>query len=139
MSPTLQTGDFVWSYSLAFGLSNPFKSSVRWAARNPERNELVIFELPTEPGVLLARRVVAVEGDKVVNKNSEPLIIPPGYFFAKGDNLEFSNNAAQGEGLFPTKQLRGKIWKIWFSLKSKDDGKSTSTSINWKRLFKTVN
>mgnify|MGYP001606294387 FL=1 len=129
MSPTLKAGDFIWSYNLAFG---------RWAARSPEKNELVIFELPNEPGVLLARRILGVEGDVIQTKTAPPLIIPPGYFFAKADNLPISNNAAQGDGLVPVKQLRGKIWKIWFSVNSKDNGKA-KTFINWKRIFKTVN
>lgn len=133
MSPTLRAGDFIWSYSLAFGLKNPFNSEKRWAARNPERNELVIFENPHDPGELLARRVHAIEGDKVEGKSSESLIIPPGYFFAKADN-----NAVRGVGLVPLKQLRGKIWLIWFSLKSKNE-RSSGSSINWKRLFKAVN
>ena len=132
MAPTLQAGDYVWSYNLAFGMPNFLKPEKRWAARNPERNELVVFELPGEPGVILARRVLAIEGDKVEKKNSEPLVVPPGYFFAKIDNPALSSNAAQGEGLVPTKQLRGKIWLVWFSVKPKG-------SINWKRLFKTVN
>ncbi len=71
MMPTLLTGDYLFvskysygysRYSLAFGL--PLFGGRIWGA-SPERGDVVVFRLPTDPKKDYIKRVVGLPGDKV--------------------------------------------------------------------------
>ena len=98
MVPTLEVGDRV--------LANEFI----YRFREPERGDIVVFRSPEFGGVDLIKRVVGLPGDKIEVKsgalyvNGEyqeepylnpalpdessygPMVVPPGYIFAMGDN-----------------------------------------------------
>jgi signal peptidase I len=56
MEPTLLIGDFIFA-------------SVRPSDRQPRRHDIVIFESPTEAGLLVIKRVVGLPGDTLTMKN----------------------------------------------------------------------
>ncbi len=64
MQPTLKPGDFIFATKVSYGLSK-FSSGwiLRWAS--PQRNEVVVFTYPDQPGVKYVKRVVALAGDEV--------------------------------------------------------------------------
>ncbi len=63
MMPTLLPGDFIVANKTAFGISVPFFSN-RFSPREPERGDVVVFELADDNAIYI-KRVVAVSGDRV--------------------------------------------------------------------------
>ena len=92
MQPTLMIGDELVAskyaygfsrYSLPFGMALPalpfHDSDGRVLGRRPERGDLVVFRLPSDPTITYVKRVIGLPGDRValrrgqVYLNGEPL------------------------------------------------------------------
>ncbi len=72
MEPTIAIGDEVLASKFAYGYSRysvPYalapSSSTRLLQRMPERGDVVVFQLPRDPGQAYVKRVIGLPGDRV--------------------------------------------------------------------------
>lgn len=71
MLETLQIGDHILVNKFIYGIKLPFKPDITLIPiKNPERDDIVVFEYPEDPSKDFIKRVVAVEGDtiKIIDK-----------------------------------------------------------------------
>ena len=73
MEPGLKLGDFVLGYRLPYGVTLPF-TSIKLGATRPQRGDIVVFRCPDNRSQNCVKRVVAVEGDRVVIKGKNLII-----------------------------------------------------------------
>ena len=72
MEPTIAIGDEVLASKFAYGYSRyslPYalgpSSSTRLLQRLPERGDVIVFQLPRDPGQAYVKRVIGLPGDRV--------------------------------------------------------------------------
>lgn len=65
MMPTLLEGDFIFVNKFAYGLRLPVINSKIVEIGEPERGDVVVFRLPSDPSVNYIKRVVGLPGDVV--------------------------------------------------------------------------
>ena len=72
MEPTIAIGDAVLTSKYAYGYSRyslPFQlgpsSSTRLLQRLPERGDVIVFQLPRDPGQAYVKRVIGLPGDHI--------------------------------------------------------------------------
>ena len=72
MEPTIAIGDEVLASKFAYGYSRysvPYalgpSSSTRLLQRMPERGDVIVFQLPRDPGQAYVKRVIGLPGDRV--------------------------------------------------------------------------
>ena len=86
MVPTLLTGDFIFVNKFAFGLRLPVINTKIVEIGEPQRGDVVVFRLPSDPSVNYVKRVVGLPGDvveyhradKQLTINGEPIPVEPG-------------------------------------------------------------
>ncbi|MEM8816261.1 MAG: signal peptidase I [Pseudomonadota bacterium] len=66
MMPTLLKGDFIFVQKFAYGLRLPVLETKFIETGSPERGDVVVFRLPSDPSVNFIKRVVGLPGDTVV-------------------------------------------------------------------------
>jgi signal peptidase I len=66
MMPTLLQGDFIFVKKYAYGLRLPVTETKILETGEPERGDVIVFRLPSEPSVNYIKRVVGLPGDEVV-------------------------------------------------------------------------
>ena len=66
MMPTLLQGDFIFVKKYAYGLRLPVTESKILETGEPERGDVVVFRLPSDPSVNYIKRVVGLPGDEIV-------------------------------------------------------------------------
>jgi signal peptidase I len=66
MMPTLLQGDFIFVKKYAYGLRLPVTETKVIETGEPERGDVVVFRLPSDPGVNYIKRVVGLPGDEIV-------------------------------------------------------------------------
>ena len=66
MMPTLLQGDFIFVQKFAYGLRLPVTESKIIETGSPERGDVVVFRLPSDPSINYIKRVIGLPGDKVV-------------------------------------------------------------------------
>ena len=66
MMPTLLQGDFIFVKKYSYGLRLPVLESKIIETGMPERGDVVVFRLPSDPSVNYIKRVVGLPGDEVV-------------------------------------------------------------------------
>lgn len=83
MMPTLLVGDFILVNKFTYGIRLPVTKTKVIDVNDPERGDVVVFRLPSNPRLDYIKRMVAMPGDKVrySNKtlfiNGEPMKIQP--------------------------------------------------------------
>jgi signal peptidase I len=65
MTPTLLTGDFIFVNKFAYGLRLPVINTKVVELGEPQRGDVVVFRLPSDPNVNYVKRVVGLPGDVV--------------------------------------------------------------------------
>jgi signal peptidase I len=65
MMPTLLEGDFIFVNKFAYGLRLPVINTKILEVGEPERGDVVVFRLPSDPDVNYIKRVVGLPGDVV--------------------------------------------------------------------------
>jgi signal peptidase I len=70
MMPTLLEGDFIFVNKFAYGLRLPVLNTKIVEIGGPERGDVVVFKLPSNPKVNYIKRVVGLPGDVVVYEQS---------------------------------------------------------------------
>ncbi len=66
MMPTLLKGDFIFVQKFAYGLKLPVTETKIIETGEPERGDVVVFRLPSEPSINYIKRVIGLPGDEIV-------------------------------------------------------------------------
>ena len=66
MMPTLLQGDYIFVKKYSYGLRLPVIEKKVLETGEPERGDVVVFRLPSEPSVNYIKRVVGLPGDELV-------------------------------------------------------------------------
>lgn len=79
MKPTLEIGDFIFVNKFAYGLRLPVTNTRFVDIGSPERGDVVVFQLPSDPSANFIKRLVGLPGDvidyrgKRLRINGEPV------------------------------------------------------------------
>jgi len=65
MTPNLLDGDFIFVNKHSFGVRLPIAGKRIFGSRTPERGEMVVFRLPSDPSIVYVKRVIGLPGDEV--------------------------------------------------------------------------
>ena len=65
MKPTLVVGDFIFVKKFSYGLRLPVTEKKIIETGQPERGDVVVFRLPSDPRINYIKRVVGLPGDEV--------------------------------------------------------------------------
>lgn len=65
MMPTLLTGDFIFVKKYSYGLRLPVTETKIIDTGEPERGDVVVFRLPSDPSINYIKRVVGLPGDVI--------------------------------------------------------------------------
>ncbi len=65
MMPTLVEGDFIFVQKYSYGLRLPVLETKVVETGNPERGDVVVFRLPSDPDINYIKRVIGLPGDEV--------------------------------------------------------------------------
>ncbi|MEE8344951.1 MAG: signal peptidase I [Woeseiaceae bacterium] len=66
MMPTLLQGDYIFVKKYSFGLRLPVLDKKIIETGEPERGDVVVFRLPSEPNINYIKRVIGLPGDEIV-------------------------------------------------------------------------
>ena len=66
MMPTLLQGDFIFVKKFAYGLRLPVTEAKVVETGSPKRGDVIVFRLPSDPGINYIKRVIGLPGDKIV-------------------------------------------------------------------------
>jgi len=100
MMPTLLKGDFIFVQKYAYGIRLPVTETKIIETGSPERGDVVVFRLPSDPSVNYIKRVVGLPGDEIVYErhrlviNGETIQLEKG---AEASNEEPRFNETLGE------------------------------------------
>jgi signal peptidase I len=148
MIPTLLIGDHLLANKFIYGEKLPFMHKKILVFRNPERGDIVIFPCPVEPDKNFIKRVVAVEGDVIEERNKDlfvngkpvsepyvqhtdmlmsaqrdnfgPFVVPHNKVFVMGDNRDRSYDSRYW-GYVDINDIKGEAFLIYWSWNSQKD------------------
>ena len=69
MMSTLLQGDYIFVKKYSYGLRLPVLETKILRTGSPDRGDVVVFRLPSEPNINYIKRVVGLPGDEIVYKN----------------------------------------------------------------------
>ncbi len=69
MIPTLLVGDHLLVNKFIYGIKLPFSDKRILVFRKPQRGDIIVFRYPEDPSRDFIKRVIAIEGDVVEEKN----------------------------------------------------------------------
>ena len=69
MMPTLVTGDFIFVKKFSYGLRLPVLETKFVETGEPQRGDVVVFRLPSDPGINYIKRVIGLPGDEIVYRH----------------------------------------------------------------------
>lgn len=142
MIPTLLIGDHLLANKFIYGPQIPFINRRLFDLAKPQRGDIVIFPSPEDPSKDLIKRVVAVGGDMIEERdkqifingkpmdelyaqhtdtslldlrdNFRPYLVPKGKIFVMGDNRDQSYDS-RFWGCVDTKDIKGKAFILYWS------------------------
>lgn len=74
MMPTLLEGDFIFVQKFAYGLRLPVTETKIIETGNPERGDVIVFRLPSDPSINYIKRVIGLPGDEIVYQRQRLII-----------------------------------------------------------------
>jgi len=69
MVPTLLVGDFIFVNKFIYGLRLPVLHTKFVSVEDPDRGDVMVFRLPSDPSVNYIKRIVGLPGDTIVYAN----------------------------------------------------------------------
>ncbi|MEA4858517.1 MAG: signal peptidase I [Solidesulfovibrio sp.] len=158
MLDTLLIGDHLLVNKFLYGTRIPFTDKVVAPIEDPANGDVIVFEFPEDTSKDFIKRIVGVPGDvlemkdKVLFRNGQkldepyikhtdpgiqprrdnfgPVTVPPGKYFAMGDNRDESYDS-RFWGFVDKDKIRGKAWVIYWSWDGPAD-------IRWSRIGNLV-
>jgi signal peptidase I len=88
MMPTLIQGDFIFVNKWEYGLRLPVLNWKFVDIGEPQRGDVIVFRKPTDPSIVLIKRLVGLPGDTIrvtagqVFVNGKPVPVEPGDFYS---------------------------------------------------------
>jgi signal peptidase I len=70
MMPGLVDGDFIFVNKFSYGLRLPILNSKFLSTGQPQRGDVVVFRLPSDPSVHYIKRLIGLPGDHVVVRDN---------------------------------------------------------------------
>jgi signal peptidase I len=142
MIPTLLIGDYLLANKFIYGPKIPLVGGKLFTLEEPQKGDIVIFPSPEDPGKDLIKRVVAVEGDVIEERNKQifingspsvepytqhidnflseerdnfnPYVVPKNKMFVMGDNRDQSYDS-RFWGCVDIKDVKGKAFILYWS------------------------
>ncbi len=74
MMPTLRVGDFIFVSKFSYGLRLPVLNAKVMETGEPERGDVVVFRLPSDPSTNYIKRVVGLPGDVVTLEGKQIVV-----------------------------------------------------------------
>ena len=74
MVPTLLVGDFIFVNKFTYGLRLPVVHNKILEVGEPQRGDVMVFRLPSDPSINYIKRLVGLPGDDIVYQNSQLII-----------------------------------------------------------------
>ena len=71
MMPTLLDGDFIFVSKYAYGLKLPVVNTQVVPVGDPQRGDVVVFRLPSDPSINYIKRLVGLPGDRISVRNDQ--------------------------------------------------------------------
>lgn len=71
MMPTLRVGDFIFVSKFSYGLRLPVLNTKILSLGEPERGDVAVFRLPSDPATNYIKRIVGVPGDVVSMRDKQ--------------------------------------------------------------------
>ena len=161
MEPTLLVGDHLLVNKFIYGIKIPFTNKKMFELKKPKQNDVIVFKYPLEPKKDFIKRVIGIQGDKILIKNKKifingkiykndkgvyrdkniirgprdnlgPVIVPDNCLFVMGDNRDNSHDS-RFWGFVDVNNVRGKAFIIYWSWES------FLKNIKWKRIGNIIN
>jgi signal peptidase I len=74
MMPTLLVGDFIFVNKFAYGLRLPVANTKVLELGKPERGDVVVFRLPSDPSTNYIKRLIGLPGDAITYLNNQVFV-----------------------------------------------------------------
>ena len=74
MMPTLLAGDFIFVSKFSYDLRLPVFNTKILETGNPQRGDVVVFKLPSDPSINYIKRLVGLPGDHIVVLNDQVFV-----------------------------------------------------------------
>lgn len=74
MMPGLVDGDFIFVNKFAYGLRLPVLHTKVLSVGEPQRGDVIVFRLPSNPSEHLIKRLIGIPGDRVIVRNNRIFI-----------------------------------------------------------------
>jgi signal peptidase I len=161
MEPTLLIGDHLLVNKFIYGTTIPFTDKKIFKFKKPKQHDVIVFKYPLEPKKDFIKRVIGIEGDKILIKNKKifingkiykdnkgvyadrtlvrgprdnfgPITVEPNCLFVMGDNRDNSHDS-RFWGFVDVNKVRGKAFIIYWSWES------FFKNIKWKRIGNIIN
>ncbi len=71
MIPTLLQGDYIFVKKYSYGLRWPVIETKFYGSGSPQRGDVVVFRLPSDPNVNYIKRVIGLPGDTIVYQDHQ--------------------------------------------------------------------
>lgn len=142
MIPTLLVGDDLLANKFVYGIKLPFFNRKILILTSPHKGDIIVFRSPEDPRKELIKRVVAVEGDLIEERNKRifingrasnepyiqhtddfledprdnfgPYVVPKDKLFVMGDNRDESYDS-RFYGFVDLKDVEGKAFVVYWS------------------------
>ena len=74
MMPGLVDGDFIFVNKFSYGLRLPLLNTKIAAIGEPQRGDVIVFRLPSDPSVHFVKRLIGLPGDHIVVRDNQIIL-----------------------------------------------------------------
>jgi signal peptidase I len=74
MMPGLVDGDFIFVNKFSYGLRLPLLNTKIAAIGEPQRGDVIVFRLPSDPSVHFVKRLIGLPGDHIVVRDNQVIL-----------------------------------------------------------------
>ncbi len=160
MKDTLLIGDHILVNKFIYGIKLPFIGTTLVSIKDPQPEDIVVFEYPDDPSKDFIKRVIGVAGDRIEIRDKKvyvnnklldqdfaiftdnrsiqsrddfgPVTVPKDSLFVMGDNRDNSHDS-RFWGFVKLKAVKGKAFIIYWSWNGENQN-SILEYVRWSRM-----